>query len=134
MAAVMNMSRDESSLAGAADIRSLDDQECRNSTADQSSAPPRSLEELMVQRGVSLVASDYHPMLGLMEVMMGHKPKLNELVKIWQPGFKGFHLLFKNLTGMPTSMLGPRPLIQDIFLALYASSREAGKIRLLWCA
>eukprot|EP00339_Tiarina_fusa_P000189 CAMPEP_0117071172 /NCGR_PEP_ID=MMETSP0472-20121206/50007_1 /TAXON_ID=693140 ORGANISM="Tiarina fusus, Strain LIS" /NCGR_SAMPLE_ID=MMETSP0472 /ASSEMBLY_ACC=CAM_ASM_000603 /LENGTH=121 /DNA_ID=CAMNT_0004794585 /DNA_START=44 /DNA_END=405 /DNA_ORIENTATION=- len=89
---------------------------------------PKAIHEQFAEKGVSLGVDDneYHPMLEIMDIMMGYKPKLNALAKVWPPGFQTFHLLFKNSTNMPNAMLGSEPFIRDLFLAIYASSRETG--------
>ena len=89
---------------------------------------PTTLQQQFEDAGISLKADDneYHPMLEIVDIMMGYKPKLNGLVKLWPPGFRTFHVLFKNSANMPYAMLGSEPFIRELFIAMYAASRETG--------
>lgn len=87
------------------------------------------LEEQLLQGGIDLSSSkgadEYMPLLSIIEIMLGVRPKIAELAKVWDTaGFPAFFLIFKNSIDMPTSMLGTNPFIRELFLAMFAASRE----------
>jgi alkylhydroperoxidase family enzyme len=68
----------------------------------------------------------YHPVLAMVETLIGVVPNCDPYLEIWPPGFRTYNLIVPNFLNLPISLTGigaPKDLVG---LAMYTSSRAAG--------
>jgi alkylhydroperoxidase family enzyme len=68
----------------------------------------------------------YHPVLALVEVLIGVVPNCDRYLEIWPPGFRTYNLVVPNFLNLPSSLLSAGAPKDVVGLAMYASSRAAG--------
>ncbi len=67
----------------------------------------------------------YHPMLSLVNELIGVIPNCDPILEIWPTGFRTYNLLVPNLLDLPNSLWKGESLKQLMGLAMYTSSRTA---------
>ena len=69
----------------------------------------------------------YHPLLRLVETLLGVVPNCDRYLEIWPPAFRTYNVMVPNLLNLPGPFLGvggPPPAV--VGLAMYVASRTAG--------
>ncbi len=67
----------------------------------------------------------YHPMLSLVNELIGVIPNCDPILEIWPTGFRTYNLLVPNFLDLPNSLWKGESLKQLMGLAMYTSSRAA---------
>ena len=88
----------------------------------------RTLAESLADHRVSFdeLHRRYHPVLQMVETLIGVVPNCDPYLEIWEPGFRTYNLVVPNLLNLPASLAGvgvPKDLVG---LGMYTSSRAAG--------
>ncbi len=88
----------------------------------------RTLAESVADHRVSFdeLHRRYHPVLQMVETLIGVVPNCDPYLEIWEPGFRTYNLIVPNFLNLPVSLAGigtPKDLVG---LAMYTSSRAAG--------
>ncbi|MEM9565535.1 MAG: hypothetical protein AAGA93_23130 [Actinomycetota bacterium] len=88
----------------------------------------RTLAEAMADHRVSFddLHRRYHPVLQMVETLIGVVPNCDPYLEIWQPGFRTYNLIVPNLLNLPVSLTGVGAPKDLIGLGMYTSSRAAG--------
>lgn len=68
----------------------------------------------------------YHPVLQMVETLIGVVPNCDPYLEIWEPGFRTYNLVVPNLLNLPASLAGVGAPKDLVGLGMYASSRAAG--------
>ena len=68
----------------------------------------------------------YHPVLQMVETLIGVVPNCDPYLEIWEPGFRTYNLVVPNLLNLPVSLSGVGAPKDLVGLGMYASSRAAG--------
>jgi alkylhydroperoxidase family enzyme len=69
----------------------------------------------------------YHPLLRLVETLLGVVPNCDRYLEIWPPAFRTYNVMAPNLLNLPVPVVGlggPPPAV--VGLAMYVASRTAG--------
>lgn len=67
----------------------------------------------------------YHPMLALVNELIGVIPNCDPILEIWPTGFRTYNLLVPNMFNLPNTLFGSRSYKSLMGLAMYASSNTA---------
>ena len=88
----------------------------------------RTLAESVADHRVSFdeLHRRYHPVLQMVETLIGVVPNCDPYLEIWEPGFRTYNLIVPNFLNLPVALAGAGVPKDLVGLGMYASSRAAG--------
>ncbi|MEL6984135.1 MAG: hypothetical protein AAFO29_17045, partial [Actinomycetota bacterium] len=88
----------------------------------------RTLAESIADHRVSFdeLHRRYHPVLQMVETLIGVVPNCDPYLEIWEPGFRTYNLVVPNFLNLPAALAGAGVPKDLVGLGMYASSRAAG--------